>query len=1374
MEITILEGDGLPDGSILSIKSGTVHCQSALELGRPIYLPCTNQADLSIGLLHEICRTKLEKKQQQNKGESGSDVHDVCFQDHSGRAFSSMRLRVGQSAASSSPTKKHGHALSACKYLEKHDIAGVVRNLIAAVLKARPEKPLTWLADELDVLSKKLEANENSKGDTSGGARGEELVAPAESEKKKEEIAGEIKSDANADKGKKNGVARGMTYGGGRLNLEQKVAEMEKNEEILLAKQRSSKGCAAGSSKEKEEGGCSDEINYNDFSSKNPAHDVEVEDDSTSIPGSDFLRRAYVFRHIPQATFERHVRPMFKKHTFRQGHVFWEEGDSVTCDEHMYVVETGRVQVKRDGVLVNVIRAGGFFGERALLCDMPRQARCEAVGRGENVVWALDRDTFEDYVKNDSELNARFQAALYPSYSDAAMSDIDELEEVLSLDKYQRNLKTGEKLASDFKLQIPEEKKALFLMLHKLWVFQFLDAREMQEVLDAFTLQVVDAYMPMFYRAKTPIYPKEDKNGKIIWFQEGEPVSDNEHMYVIEQGTVHVMQNGRKINVLKHGDVMGELGMVFDLPRQCTCVVQEPTAKFWALKREDFDNLLRGNDRLSAGEHSNTFFRMYAAAPRPSFGGSADLLYGDDDSSDGDAMPIGKMMSDSEVFEQERKTLRQLLKQLWVFRHLSAEDFRSLLFRFEKEEIQCASKRYSMRMEEGGQRYCILKEGDSSFVNDFLYVIESGTVEVAQGDKILRTLGPGDLFGELAFVYDLPRQASCYAISPSLKVWKLSREAFDDLIGSSEELKTKHSSDYYKIYEKRKIADLELEESHAMVANMLKDHSWCFRYLSATDLADLVKQMERQELFLEPDLVVGPTSTTHASGGATETERANPGSPMTTTTGGDDHHKLRYVLREGDALAQDAGLYLVEQGRFEVFQSNVLVNTLTRGDVFGELGMVFGLGRQASVAMTSEHGVLWKVGYDAFEKFLSMNSEITQRPEFFRTYPKTTGRMGEDQHVRTLLELEGGLGAKDAREGVEEGVFGQSLAMGKTVSEKVSTLRLEMALRKTWVFQHMNDAERKQLAKRFERVKQKVVVDDTSGGAGGKASKTAGPKMLLLQEGDTVQESGEKNTDCLYWIESGEVRVERAGKVVTTLTDGDYFGELSLIYDTPRQATCFLVSEAATFWALHRDDFKELVAENENIVKEHAREYYRTYDNAKSDEEAANATGKEGEQEKLSPNADAAAALAAVKVETHHAKGAAVKLNLPISSSSQQLQELVYVESGQVMVFEGNQLLSMRVAGQVILEEALVDPDFLLYTDREGLRAETTADNTVLWRFSVAVSSSSGSHSASASAAAAVGDHGKNEKVNVKEEEQTGMLKVASQCTLNEIYKQVS
>jgi len=159
---------------------------------------------------------------------------------------------------------------------------------------------------------------------------------------------------------------------------------------------------------------------------------------------------------------------------------------------------------------------------------------------------------------------------------------------------------------------------------------------------------------------------------------------------------------------------------------------------------------------------------------------------------------------------------------------------------------------------------------------------------------------------------------------------------------------------------------------------------------------------------------------------------------------------------------------------------------------------------------------------------------------------------------------------------------------------------------------------------------------------------------------------------------------------------------------------------------------------------------------------------------RLQPNADAAAALAAVKVETHHAKGAAVKLNLPISSSSQQLQELVYVESGQVMVFEGNQLLSMRVAGQVILEEALVDPDFLLYTDREGLRAETTADNTVLWRFSVAVSSSSGSHSASASAAAAVGDHGKNEKVNVKEEEQTGMLKVASQCTLNEIYKQVS
>jgi len=64
MEITITDGDGIPEGSILSIKCGSVHCQATLEYGRPIYVPCAaskKKEEMSIGLLQEVCRQKLAR-----------------------------------------------------------------------------------------------------------------------------------------------------------------------------------------------------------------------------------------------------------------------------------------------------------------------------------------------------------------------------------------------------------------------------------------------------------------------------------------------------------------------------------------------------------------------------------------------------------------------------------------------------------------------------------------------------------------------------------------------------------------------------------------------------------------------------------------------------------------------------------------------------------------------------------------------------------------------------------------------------------------------------------------------------------------------------------------------------------------------------------------------------------------------------------------------------------------------------------------------------------------------------------------------------------------------------------------------------------------
>ncbi len=54
----------------------------------------------------------------------------------------------------------------------------------------------------------------------------------------------------------------------------------------------------------------------------------------------------------------------------------------------------------------------------------------------------------------------------------------------------------------------------------------------------------------------------------------------------------------------------------------------------------------------------------------------------------------------------------------------------------------------------------VLTEGDSS---DRFFVIASGEVEVTQGGRLLRTEGPGDFFGEIGLLRDVPRTATVTA-----------------------------------------------------------------------------------------------------------------------------------------------------------------------------------------------------------------------------------------------------------------------------------------------------------------------------------------------------------------------------------------------------------------------------------------------------------------------------------------------------------------------------------------------------------------------------------------------------------------------------------
>lgn len=94
-------------------------------------------------------------------------------------------------------------------------------------------------------------------------------------------------------------------------------------------------------------------------------------------------------------------------------------------------------------------------------------------------------------------------------------------------------------------------------------------------------------------------------------------------------------------------------------------------------------------------------------------------------------------------------------------------------------------------------------------------------------------------------------------------------------------------------------------------------------------------------------------------------------------------------------------------------------------------------------------------------------------------------------------------------------------------------------------------------------------------------SKISAPKnTLILSNGDT--------SNSMYLIKSGKVNVTFIDKngnemILTTLQQGDYFGELSIIDNLPRSANIFTI-EKCEFIVLHRHDFLNLLEYNSSIA----------------------------------------------------------------------------------------------------------------------------------------------------------------------------------------------
>lgn len=119
--------------------------------------------------------------------------------------------------------------------------------------------------------------------------------------------------------------------------------------------------------------------------------------------------------------------------------------------------------------------------------------------------------------------------------------------------------------------------------------------------------------------------------------------------------------------------------------------------------------------------------------------------------------------------DEQKERLKATLSKAFMFSHLEDAEFNIIIGATQEVQVEAGSQ--------------IIKKGEDG---DTLYVIEAGRFDCsipdeAGGERVVKTCFPGDVFGELALLYNAPRAATVTATEQST-TWSLDRDTFSNVV----------------------------------------------------------------------------------------------------------------------------------------------------------------------------------------------------------------------------------------------------------------------------------------------------------------------------------------------------------------------------------------------------------------------------------------------------------------------------------------------------------------------------------------------------------------------------------------------------------------